>query len=92
MHSTLFDKTYVYGKNYEQSITPPVRRTAKDLFDSVFKLKTYESNPRGAEQYSMDSGVIGESKLWHLYHLYKFDLSRDLVFDVMHIAGMTHSF
>jgi hypothetical protein len=40
----------------------------------------------------MDSGVTDESKLWCLYHLYKFDLSCDLMFDVMHIACMTHSF
>lgn len=31
---------------------------------------------------------LGESKLWHLYHLYRFDLSKDLVFDVMHIMGL----
>jgi hypothetical protein len=39
MHSTLVDKTYIYGKNYKQSITPPLRRTTKDLFDKCFQVE-----------------------------------------------------
>ena len=36
------------------------------------------------------SGVCRESPLWVLYHLYGFDLSVDLVYDVMHIMGLNN--
>jgi hypothetical protein len=32
--------------------------------------------------------IAGESPLWKLYHMYRFDLLLDLVFDVMHIGGL----
>jgi hypothetical protein len=32
--------------------------------------------------------ITGVSKLWRLYYLYEFDLSLDLVYDVMHILPL----
>jgi hypothetical protein len=32
--------------------------------------------------------ISGESLLWQLYHLYDFDISLDLVFDIMHITSL----
>jgi hypothetical protein len=37
------------------------------------------------KRYGRDKGIVGESSLWKLYHMYRFDLSLDLVFDAMHI-------
>jgi hypothetical protein len=41
-----------------------------------------------SEQIFQEGGMSGESLLWQLYHLYDFDISLDLVFDIMHIASL----
>jgi hypothetical protein len=40
------------------------------------------------KKYGMDMGVSSVSPLWSLYHLHRFNLSLDLVLDVMHIGGL----
>jgi hypothetical protein len=34
------------------------------------------------------TGISGESSLWRFYHLYRFDPSLDLVYDVMHLGRL----
>ena len=36
----------------------------------------------------MQSGISGDSHLWRLYYLNGFDLSRDLIYDVMHVINL----
>ena len=88
MHSELVDGRYVYGDNENQFIHPPMRRIAKELSHSVNILTRLQNDKAAREEYNMESGVSGDSHLWRLYHLYRFDISWDLVFDVMHVFNL----
>lgn len=66
---------------------PPPRRTSDKLFESVREWKRADTTV-AKEKISRETGISGESILWKLFHLYNFDLSNDLVFDLMHIAGL----
>jgi hypothetical protein len=57
------------------------------LFESVREWKRADTTV-AKEKISRETGISGESILWKLFHLYDFDLSNDLVFDLMHIAGL----
>jgi hypothetical protein len=48
----------------------------------------FEEDVREKKEIAMRYGIYGESPLWRLYHLYGFNLSCDLVFDVMHICSL----
>jgi len=89
MHLQLVDGQYVYGENERQYLHPPERRTAKELHrrsaDILIRLK---NGKKARNEHSMDFGVTGDSKLWRLYYLNRFDLSRDLVYDIMHIENL----
>lgn len=98
MHSTLVRRPlvigqshqkheYVYDQNLIQIFTPPQKRSSKELFDSLCKWKSIPEGGRKKE-FARDSGIAGESPLWRFYHLYGFDMSLDVVFDVMHVAGL----
>jgi len=82
------DGRYVYGNNARQVQHLPTRRTSFELHTSVCHWRVLKNNIDARTQHSMESRISGDSKLWRLYHLYNFDLSQDLVFDVMHIAGL----
>ena len=66
---------------------PPPRHTSDKLFESVCKWKRAGTTV-AKEKISRETGISGESILWKLFHLYDFDHSNDLVFDLMHIAGL----
>jgi len=66
---------------------PPPRRISDKLFESVREWKRADTTV-AQEKISRETGISGESILWKLFHLYDFDLSNDLVFDLMHIAGL----
>lgn len=66
---------------------PPQRRTADQLFQSIRDWKRVDTTV-AKEIICRETGMSGESILWNLFHLYDFDLSNDLVFDVMHTASL----
>jgi hypothetical protein len=98
MHSTLVNRIdsleqnrtkheYVYDQNLRQALVVPQQRSSQELFES---LCMWKSKPEGIQkkQFSMNTGISGESPFWRFYHLYGLDMSRDFVFDVMHVAGL----
>lgn len=87
MLSQLQDGRYVYGENLMQIYNPPNLRTWEQLVKSVNEWKK-KLSLQEKKRYGMDTCIAGESPLWRLYHMYRFDLSLDLVFDVMHIGGL----
>jgi len=82
------DGRYIYGNNERQVQQPPARQSASELYASVHHWRQLKNDIDARTQYSIESGISGDSKLWWLYHLYEFDFSRDLVFDVMYIASL----
>lgn len=77
----------VYGENRYQARHPPAKRNVHDLHKVVQELKE-ASTANARTILSNIGGVTGESSLWRLYKLYGFDISRDLVCDVMHILPL----
>lgn len=89
MKSELRDGRYVYGHNRKHIFYPPQKRSAAQLWQAVRGLNRLPSNIRSAiTVHGLTTGISRESPLWELYHLYGFDLSLDLVYDVMHIMGL----
>ena len=86
-YSSVENGHYVYGKNMEQIFNPPLRRSSDELYATVRRWKRAPSGP-GKEEILQEGGISGESILWRLFHLYDFDISLDLVFDVMHITSL----
>jgi hypothetical protein len=87
MLSQLQEGRYVYGENLLQIHRAPEKRTSKELLESLNEWKKIPSLEE-KNRYGRDTGIAGESPLWKLYHMYRFDLSVDLVFDIMHIRGL----
>jgi len=88
MHSELVDGQYVYGQNEVQCVHPPEKRTAKELRHSMDTYIRLKNDKKSRDKHSMESGISGDSQLWRLYYLNGFDLSRDLVYDVMHVLNL----
>ena len=88
MHSELVDGQYVYSENERQFEHPPERQTAKELGQSVDTFIRLKNNKKARSDHSMESDISGDSKLWQLYYLNRFDISRDLVYDIMHVANL----
>lgn len=86
-HSSLLNGHYVYGNNRQQFIEPPPRRSSDELCATVTRWKRAPSE-QVKEAILQEGGVSGEFVLWRLFHLYDFDISLDLVFDVMHITSL----
>ena len=76
---------YVYGQNLRQILGSTQQRTSKELYENLCK---WWKKPEGfqRQEFGKNSGISGESPLWRFYHLYKFDMSLDIVFNVMHTA------
>lgn len=77
----------IYGENRYQARHPPVKRLVGDLYQALQDLKE-ASTAHARTIISNDKGITGESGLWRLYKLYGFDISTDLVCDVMHILSL----
>ncbi|MCO5578587.1 hypothetical protein L7F22_032431 [Adiantum nelumboides] len=75
---------YVYNNNRFQGRYPPPKRNVDELWHALKMSKRCLTKEK-AEDTLRDGGLAGESVLWRLYHLYAFDISKDLVFDVMHV-------
>ncbi|MCO5612374.1 hypothetical protein L7F22_066641 [Adiantum nelumboides] len=78
---------YVYNNNRYQGRYPPPKRNVDELWHALKMSKRCLTKEK-AEDTLRDGGLAGESVLWRLYHLYAFDISKDLVFDVMHILSL----
>ncbi|MCO5594524.1 hypothetical protein L7F22_048556 [Adiantum nelumboides] len=78
---------YVYNNNRFQGRYPPPKRNVDELWHALKMAKRCTTKEK-AEDTLRDGGLAGESVLWRLYHLYAFDISKDLVFDVMHVLSL----
>lgn len=76
-----------YYNNRKQSRYPAEKRTVRRTYEAALQLRI-ASNARDRDRYSREGGISSYSRLWRLYELYGFDLSRDLVYDVMHILPL----
>jgi len=85
-YSTLVGGRYVYRSNRQQLLEPPPRRSSDALYANVRRWKRASQGEK--EIILQEGGITGESVLWKLFHLYDFDISLDLVFDVMHITSL----
>lgn len=78
---------YVYDENRFQTRFPPVKRRVDDMAASLIEAKRCCTQAEKEEVWKQ-SGLSGESILWRLYDLYGFNISLDLVFDVMHTLSL----
>ncbi|MCO5602802.1 hypothetical protein L7F22_056941 [Adiantum nelumboides] len=78
---------YVYDRNSYQGRYPPKKRKVQDMWDAIRASKRCATKER-KEDVLRNAGLSGVSILWQLYHLYGFDISRDLVYDIMHILSL----
>ncbi|MCO5595320.1 hypothetical protein L7F22_049361 [Adiantum nelumboides] len=90
-HVTLVEEAhggrYVYDRNRYQGRYPPEKRKVQDMWDAIRASNRCATKER-KEDVLRNAGLSGVSILWRLYHLYGFDNSRDLVYDVMHILSL----
>ena len=77
----------LYPLNRKQRRFPPTLRKTEDIYAEVRKYRRCGTNIERKEITSPGPISCG-SPLWKLYHLYRFDLSKDLVFDTMHILAL----
>ncbi|MCO5603203.1 hypothetical protein L7F22_057350 [Adiantum nelumboides] len=89
-HVTLVEEVhggrYVYDRNRYQGRYPPEKRKVQDMWDAIRASKRCATNER-KEDVLRNAGPSGVPILWQMYHFYGFDISRDLVYDVMHILS-----
>lgn len=85
--ATLVDDRYVYDANRFQGRHPPKKRRVEDMWNSMRLSKRCMTREK-REDVLREGGLSGESRLWRLYHLYGFDVSKDLVYDSMHILSL----
>ena len=78
---------YVYGHNRFQGRYCIEQRHVEDLQKSIKKSKRCPTMEK-AEEALRDAGLSRESVLWRLYYAYGFDISKDLVYDVMHVLSL----
>lgn len=77
-------KHYYYPNFREQFRHPPAKRDISDELPLMIDIEQ-EERVTVKERMSRESGFWGVSLLHRLYTLYKFDVIKDLVFDVMHL-------
>lgn len=63
------------------------KRIVEKMWESICLSKRATSKEK-KEEALRDAGLSGISILWKLFHLYGFDISKDLVYDVMHILSL----
>lgn len=80
-------RRYVYDENRRQGRYPAQKRVAEEMWQSI-RLSKRATLKEKKEEVLRDAGLSGESILWKLYHLYGFDISKDLVYDVMHVLSL----
>lgn len=78
---------YVFDQNRFQARHIPEKRNVEDMWTALCNAKRCATK-EGKEDILRDAGLSGQSSLWRLYHLYAFDISKDLVYDIMHILSL----
>ena len=84
VHITGATGTQCYYDNYQFHFRHPWAERL--LSEAVEDMKKVDNEERSTVRHRLASqtGFTGLSVLHHLYHLYKFDVLKDLVFDTMH--------
>ena len=80
-------KHYYYPGFREQFRFPPEKRDIAEELPLMFEIEQ-EERVTVRERRSRESGFLGVSLLHRLHRLYKFDVIKDLVFDVMHLVPL----
>lgn len=80
-------KHYYYPGSREQFRFPPAKREIAKELPLMTEIEQ-EERATVRNSRSRDSGFLGVSLLHRLYKLYKFDIIKDLVFDVMHLVPL----
>ncbi|MCO5591175.1 hypothetical protein L7F22_045156 [Adiantum nelumboides] len=63
------------------------KRNVEDMWTAIRKAKRC-STREAKDKTLQEAGLSGQSILWRLYHLYGFDISKDLVYDTMHVLSL----
>ena len=66
---------------------PPAKREIAEELPLMTEIEQ-EERATVKDRKSKESGFLGVSLLHRLYKLYKFDIIKDLVFDVMHLVPL----
>ena len=80
-------KHYYYPGLREQFRFPPTKREIAEELPLMTEIEQ-EERTTVKDRMSKESGFLGVSLLHRLHNLYKFDIIKDLVFDVMHLVPL----
>ncbi len=80
-------KHYYYPGAREQYRFPPAKRDITEELPLMIEIEQ-EERVTVRERRSRETGFLGVSLLHRLHKLYKFDVIKDLVFDVMHLVPL----
>lgn len=80
-------KHYYYPGLREQFRFPPAKREIAEELPLMTEIEQ-EERTSVKDRMSKESGFVGVSLLHRLHKLYKFDIIKDLVFDVMHLVPL----
>ena len=77
----------LYEQNKKHARFNPPWRTAENLLEA---LTNWRYMPKGAERARLErlGGISRHFIMWRLYDLYGFNLSTDLVYDIMHVLAL----
>ncbi|MCO5605577.1 hypothetical protein L7F22_059760 [Adiantum nelumboides] len=84
---TRVEGRYIYDENHRQARYPPVKRTTNEMILAIDEAKRCCTQTE-KEEFWKKASLSGKSTLWRLCDLFGFDLSLDLVFDVMHTLSL----
>lgn len=80
-------KHYYYPGLREQFRFPPAKREIAEELPLMTEIEQ-EERRTVKDRMSKESGFLGVSLLHRLHKLYKFDIIKDLVFDIMHLVPL----
>ena len=80
-------KHYYYSGLREQFRFPPAKREIAEELPLMTEIEQ-EERTTVKDRMSKETGFIGVSLLHRLHNLYKFDIIKDLVYDVMHLVPL----
>ena len=84
----LDDQRHYYYPGFREAFRfPPQRREISQELPDMMKIEQEERITVAADM-SKESGFMGVSQLHRLHSLYKFDVLKDTVFDVMHLVPL----
>lgn len=74
----------MYNEDRKQGRYPTTKRKVEDMWESVGSSKRAATKDK-KEKELRETSLCDKSILWKMYHLHGFDISKDLVYDVMHV-------